>query len=1239
MKRLQTTNRGPLRKLKLLLIGLIAASGMLVAAQGASAAVTAAPNIQAKPSNPNITEARVTFRYGKAVSETSTAAPFRFYCRDYPTATPPDSPLTGWVSCGNLQLNVNTIQGTRSFDTPNGSHTFQVAGRESTNISTQGPVATYVWNQNVPTPTAAPTILTKPSDPNTTQVSPKFEFEVSGAETSTANPTFFFCRQYPTASPPASLSDGWANCDYDPRFPPGFDVENESQTFEVTTRTLNSDSEIALAGQGPIASYVWEQDVAPITAAPVITAKPSNPNTTQAKVKFTYTKGAGEISAIDPVQFLCRTYQTDLGPTTAEYFRSCGNSAEEGGPSVTYSDLPNASITFEVAASPRGGSSIEAPGPVASYVWNQNLAAPNQAPTITEQPDDPNTSEFSEFRYTVTEGLADRAQCRLDSGDWNDCSPEYFSASVFNGTHTFEVRGGNQQGWGPASDPITWTVDIPNPDPSVRIDDVSHQRWDGFAGRTLGFWHEGPSQDQAKPAPDMNGDGFNDVIVGGRGENFSGSGIPELVHVLFSKKGSGSVASIDDLSPSEGYAVLVPSGIRNLTPLGDQNGDGIGDLAINEIRPPAGTQGVYRTDVVYGVSDPAELPECESGKATRCLDIANMTSDQGYYISGGINRNRVTGALSGSKMGIRMTRAGDFDGDGVEDLVLGGNSRDSDAIVLKGGVVRTGEIDLSRWTLDGTLVSPDDPLEDEVFRMFLPDATLRFPDPLAPFGDMNGDGKDEIYLADVGSGVGYVVYGRDFSQPDLSRTEFSATDGFGIVGPPTGNELGHAVGDWNGDGRIDVSMAIDGGEEARTKQIMFTPELPFSDLYRFGGEDMPEDEGLQINGMKAAAPLMTGAGDLDNDGNQDLLVSDYGAVVDAFPNAGTVYVAFNRGAANTDISLGATDLDPEHGVAILPSDANPVYNPETDRTDPVAFGANVDLLGDIDADGLPDYMISEPRAGHNGLLSGSVHIVTGSSLVSQTKTGNAVGVDNDSAALNASLSTNNRDSEVWFEYGATDEYGESTEPEEFEGSNAGDIASAGIDGLTKGTEYHYRAVAKNALGLVRYGDDKTFTTTNVDDPDPIDPCVTDSTKPGCADYDPCKVDDTLPGCAKYCEAHPNECKGGGGITPNAKLRLVSVQKKVMVKRGKKGQVPVLVFNAGGKKATGVKICVKAPKKLIKVKKCQTVGSLASGATKTKAFKVKVTKKAKKGKKITLKFTATSKNAGKKTATAKVVVKK
>jgi hypothetical protein len=128
----------------------------------------------------------------------------------------------------------------------------------------------------------------------------------------------------------------------------------------------------------------------------------------------------------------------------------------------------------------------------------------------------------------------------------------------------------------------------------------------------------------------------------------------------------------------------------------------------------------------------------------------------------------------------------------------------------------------------------------------------------------------------------------------------------------------------------------------------------------------------------------------------------------------------------------------------------------------------------------------------------------------------------------------------------------------------------------------------------------------------------------------------LPTCPDGTTGTPPNCVPD--TKPSAKLGALKVQpKQKTVKRGKKAvvKVKVKVKNVGEAAATGVKVCVKAPKKLVKVKKCVSLGQVAAGKVKTAKFAVKA--KRKKGQAV-LKFTASSSNAGKKTGKAKVRIK-
>ena len=102
----------------------------------------------------------------------------------------------------------------------------------------------------------------------------------------------------------------------------------------------------------------------------------------------------------------------------------------------------------------------------------------------------------------------------------------------------------------------------------------------------------------------------------------------------------------------------------------------------------------------------------------------------------------------------------------------------------------------------------------------------------------------------------------------------------------------------------------------------------------------------------------------------------------------------------------------------------------------------------------------------------------------------------------------------------------------------------------------------------------------------------------------------------------------------AKFKLAIKPKKGTVKAGKTQTVKVTVKNNGGSDATGVKVCPKGPKKLVKGLKCKSLGKIVAGKSKVAKLKIKTKKKVKGTAK--LKFKTTGK--GVKTVTGKFKLK-
>jgi len=109
----------------------------------------------------------------------------------------------------------------------------------------------------------------------------------------------------------------------------------------------------------------------------------------------------------------------------------------------------------------------------------------------------------------------------------------------------------------------------------------------------------------------------------------------------------------------------------------------------------------------------------------------------------------------------------------------------------------------------------------------------------------------------------------------------------------------------------------------------------------------------------------------------------------------------------------------------------------------------------------------------------AAQVTISSGIVAPAVTTNAAtGVGDTTATLNGNLDGmgNAASCEVWFEYGTTTSYGTSTAHQM---KTSTGVFSQSISTLTKGTLYHFRAVAKNTAGTIFSTIDRMFTTTNI----------------------------------------------------------------------------------------------------------------------------------------------------------------
>jgi hypothetical protein len=300
-------------------------------------------------------------------------------------------------------------------------------------------------------------------------------------------------------------------------------------------------------------------------------------------------------------------------------------------------------------------------------------------------------------------------------------------------------------------------------------------------------------------AGDINKDGFEDFLIGASQASRSGRSLSGVVYVLFGKASFPAAIDLGALTPTDGFQIIgaIANGYvgNAVSSAGDFNKDGVDDFIIGSYLDGPTKQGVAY--VFYGKS---------SGSFSD-VDLATFTSSSSVGV-------RILGESWGDQLGFSVASAGDFNGDGINDLVIGANYVDPDphisnagaAYVIYGKVGSGADIQVSR-----TMPS---------FGVAIYGASTNYNLGYSVSGgDFDQDGFSDVLLGanqqavnDASNvGVAYVIAGKPASAvSSLFTSSWDSRWGYLINGIATGDNLGSSVdmsGDINGDGMKDVLVA------------------------------------------------------------------------------------------------------------------------------------------------------------------------------------------------------------------------------------------------------------------------------------------------------------------------------------------------------------------------------------------------------------------------------------------------
>jgi len=487
-------------------------------------------------------------------------------------------------------------------------------------------------------------------------------------------------------------------------------------------------------------------------------------------------------------------------------------------------------------------------------------------------------------------------------------------------------------------------------------------------------------------AGDVNGDGIDDLLIGAPYAQSPDTSSGAAYVVFGTNTGqSGNFPptfSLGSLDGSNGFRLDGP-GVKayagySVTFAGDVNGDGIDDLAIgapdligNDFGQDAGPGSVY---VVFGKDS------AQAGDFPASFNVSSLDGTTGF---------RVLGVTDSDSFGVAVSSAGDVNGDGIADLLIGADHADPNGTDSGAAFVVFGKdtsVDgnfpttLNASSLDGS----------NGFRVNGGAGVIttveRTGHAVSAAGDINGDGVDDLAIgaytafgADLRSGnpgdngdfagFVYVVYGN-------SSTAFSATielsdldggNGFRLEGP-TGQEIGSTLSgasDVNGDGIDDIVMGA-----SASSYVFFGRNTAqsgnFPPVTILISANLDGTTGFRLNSR--FRQVSSFAGDLNGDGIGDLAVGAHRHPVDQ--NFGMSYVVYGRDTTQSAVSFAATEtVDSLDGLTGFRFDGT---------TNGDFSGQGISSAGDINDDGFGDLLIGAPDADPNSQSSaGSSYVVFG----------------------------------------------------------------------------------------------------------------------------------------------------------------------------------------------------------------------------------------------------------------------